>query len=126
MKIKYSFVCDAANISQSGNLNVLGIFKNIFASQFPATHPKLTYVANVEFHRSEIGKHTFKVNFIDEDGREVLPPLNGEIDVNNSLFTTIILDIANINFMRPGVYEIDLVIDNQHISTENITISQMQ
>ncbi|HEX2944378.1 MAG TPA: hypothetical protein VHT96_00295 [Clostridia bacterium] len=125
MHCKYSFVCDAANISQTGNLNVLGIFRNISAAKFPCQHPRFTYVANIEFHRSEVGKHSFRMNFIDDDGKEIISPLSGEIDVSASnRSANIIIELANIQFPKAGVYEIDLTLDNQHVTTESINVLQ--
>ena len=125
MLCKYSFVCDAANISQTGNLNVLGIFRNISAVKFPCQHPRFTYVANMEFHRSELGKHSFRINFIDDDGNDVISPLNGEIEVNAAnRSANILVELANIQFPKAGVYEIDLTLDNQHVTTESINVIQ--
>jgi len=123
MNTKYSFVCEAANISQSGNLNVLGIFQNINAEVFPTTFAKMVYVASIEFHRSETGKHIFKVNFIDSDGKSIIPPLEGEFVVyDNNLFANLLLGIEGIAFPGPGIYAIDLTIDHQHMATDNITV----
>jgi hypothetical protein len=127
MNVKYSFVCDAANISQTGNINVLGIFKNIFSSQFPCAHPKFTYVANIEFHRTEIGKHKFKITFIDEDGKKLIPSIDSEIDVQpqnpfENPWTNFLFEFANINFPKAGIYEINLAIDNIHLCTDTITV----
>lgn len=126
MKAKYSFVCDAANISQSGNINVLGIFRNINVSTFPCTLSKMTYVACIEFHRSEVGRHKFKLTFINDDGKDILPSLNGEIEITSqSLITNIILDISNVVFTSPGNYAIDLTVNNQNIASEDILINHV-
>ncbi len=127
MNCRYSFVCDAANISQTGNLNVLGIFRNINAAKFPCQYPRFTYVANIEFHRSESGKHLFRINFIDDDGKDVISPLTGEIEVSSSnRSANILVELANIQFPKAGVYEIDLTLDNQHVTTESINILQVE
>lgn len=124
MNVKYSFVCDAANIAQSGNLNVLGIFKSINAVQFPCVYPRFMYIAHIEFHRSETGKHKFKLNFINDDGKEILPPMYGEINVNpQNPFTNIMVNINGATFPKPGAYQIDLNIDYQHLCTETIIVS---
>lgn len=123
MNPKYTFVCEAANISQGGNLNVLGIFQNINAENFPVTFAKMIYVASIEFHRSEKGLHHFKVNFIDNDGKSIIPPLEGELAVNeNNLFANLLLGIEGIVFPGAGTYAIDLTIDHQHIATDNIQV----
>lgn len=126
MKTKYSFVCDAANISQSGNINVLGIFRNINTSSFPCVLPKMTYVSCIEFHRSEVGSHKFKLTFINDDGKDILPALHGEIAItNHSLVTNIMLDISNVSFPEPGTYAIDLTLNNQNIASDNIIINHL-
>lgn len=127
MHCRYSFVCDAANISQTGNLNVLGIFRNINSAKFPCQHPRFTYVANIEFHRSESGKHSFRINFIDDDGKDIISPLTGEIEVSSSnRSANILVELANIQFPKAGIYEIDLTLDNQHVTTESINIIQAE
>lgn len=126
MKAKYSFVCEAANIAQSGNLNVLGIFTNINAAHVPCVYPKFAYVANIEFHRSESGKHSFKLSFINDDGKDIIQPISGHMDVaqNQGLPSSanLLVELANITFPTAGAYEIDLTIDNQHICTETIHV----
>lgn len=123
MNIKYSFVCDAANISQEGGLNVLNTFDNINSTQFPCVHPKFMYAACVRFHRSEIGKHKFKLSFIDDDGKEIIPQIHGEVMVaDTQLSANMLIEVNGVNFPKPGVYQIDLTVDNQHVSTENINL----
>ena len=123
MRAKYSFVCDAANISKANTLNALGIFNHISAQKFPWKHSRFTYVANILFHQNEEGDHTFKLTFVDEDGKEIIPPLNGEIKVAPPTFSTnIMLEINNIQFSKAGTYQIDLTIDNQHMCAESIHV----
>lgn len=127
MQIKYSFLCEAANITHTGNLNVLGIFDNINAKNFPCVHPHCVYIARISFHRSEIGRHPFKLSFIDDDGNEVIPPLNGEIAASqNNMNANILMNILNIKFQHAGEYHIDLTIDNQNICSDTIRLIQTQ
>lgn len=123
MKIKYSFICEAANISNSGNLNVLGIFENLNAPNFPVKIPMMFYVVHIEFHRSEIGQHIFKVNFIDSDGKSIIPQLEGQIAVNEgSLSSNIIIALEGIMLNVPDTYAIDLTVDNNHLATDTLNV----
>ncbi|NLL40163.1 MAG: hypothetical protein GX254_11345 [Clostridiales bacterium] len=125
MQIKYSFLCEAANITRTGNLNVLGIFDNINTRQFPCVHPHCVYIARIAFHRSEVGRHPFRITFIDDDGNQVIPPLCGEISASvNNMTANIMMNIFNIKFPHPGEYHIDLTINNQHICTDTIHLVQ--
>jgi hypothetical protein len=126
MKAKYSFVCDAANISQTGNLNVLGIFDIIQSLQFPCQHPKFMYVSHIEFHRSETGIHKFKLTFIDEDGKDIIPPINGELNIQpHNLGANIIMELANVQFPAAGIYEFNLTVDNVNICSDTVKIVQI-
>lgn len=123
MKIKYSFICEATNVSQNGNLNVLGIFRNISSLTFPFTFPKLFYVASIEFLPDEIGTHHFKLNFINDDGQHILTPLQGEIHISEATqWSNLILGIENVVFSKPGTYEINMFIGNILVASENIAI----
>lgn len=127
MNPKYTFICEGANISQNGNLNVLSIFQNINAEKFPFTFAKMIYVASIQFHRAETGTHYFKVNFIDIDGKLIIPPLEGEFTVSEkNLFANLLLGIEGIVFPGPGTYAIDLTIDHQHLASDNIQVNQVK
>lgn len=82
MEVKYAFFCDAATVDSAGKLNVLGIFTNINMVKFPGRYHQMYFVAALEGHRSEIGKHKFKINFVDEDGKEIIKPLEGKLEIN--------------------------------------------
>ncbi len=126
MLIKYSFLCEAANLS-NGSLNALGIFDTIRALKFPCQHPRFTYVANIEFERKEIGKHPFRLSFVGLDGRDVLPPLSGEINVNpTSLRTSLVLQLNNTKFPEEGAYKFDLTVDDQSICTDILKVVQVK
>ena len=126
MQIKYSFICEAANLS-GRSLNALGIFDTIQALKFPCRHPRFTYVANIEFERSEVAKHPFKLSFVGLDGKDILPPLSGEINVNpNGLRSSLLLQMNNINFPEEGVYKFELTVDGQSICTDYLKVIQVK
>lgn len=126
MKFKYSFICETANVSSSGNLNAFGIFQNINIQNFPFVIPRMFYVAGIQFHRSETGRHSFIVNFIDDDGRSITPPLEREIVINeHKYFANFLVGLENIQFLKPGTYQINLMIHNQTIAINGINVSQI-
>lgn len=115
MNVDFAFFCDAATVDASGKLSVLGVFRNIRAREFPCAHPQMSFVAVMEAHRSEIGIHNFKINFVDEDGKSIIQPLEGNFEVSpDFLGGQFILNLNNIQFPRPGTYAADITIDNQH------------
>lgn len=123
LKHKYSFFCDAANIDSSGKVSALGIFTSINTTKLPVTHTSMTFVACIEGRSSEAGRHPFRINFIDDDGKDVIPPMQGELEVTQATLNAIlILSLNSVTFPQPGTYSMDLVVDNQVLASENLAV----
>jgi len=65
-------VADYALIDQQGKLSVLGIFQHVWVSEFPAVHPRTHLVLRVRGRRTEIGRHSIRIRFVNEQGTELL------------------------------------------------------
>ncbi len=127
MELKAAFFCDGANISREGKVNILGIFSAIASNNFPAVHPHMIFAIMLNGHRSEVGQHSMKINFIDEDGREIIPAFHGTFEIlPDNLESNFILNLANIQFKKPGLYAADIVIDNHNMKSVNLKVLQQQ
>lgn len=126
MEVKYSFFCEAAATDSSGRLSVLGIFDIINALELPAMYPHLTFVVAIAGHRSELGLHQLKINFIDTDGKPFLPPLELSFELTRDRpNSNIILNLNNITFSHSGTYCADIVVDNHHLKTVELMIKKI-
>jgi hypothetical protein len=65
-------LADYALIDQQGKLSVLGIFQHVWVSEFPAVHPRTHLVLRVRGRRTEIGGHSIRIRFVDDQGAELL------------------------------------------------------
>jgi hypothetical protein len=59
------------------------------------------------------------MNFVDEDGRLVMPSIDMPVDVtipadSNFLVRNFIINVQQLKFDQPGQYSIDVAIDNRH------------
>jgi hypothetical protein len=126
MEVKYSFVCDYSTKDAAGKLIVMGIFDNINAHAYPYTHPSFFYVAGLKFRPSEAGRHTFAVKLIDYDGRALIQPLEGAIDVAEGQqgVVNLMLNLGGVVFPRPSQYTIDLLVDAQSRASETINLAR--
>jgi hypothetical protein len=118
MTIQIAVLCDAAT-DYNGKLNLLGTFDTIVTSQLPAVHPQCSIALRMAFSRIEEGAHKVKMNFVDEDGRLVMPSIDMPVDVAvpaeaNFLVRNFIINIQQLKFERPGQYSIDVAIDGRH------------
>jgi hypothetical protein len=117
MDIEAFLLCDAAT-DYGGKLNVLGAFDAIWAEQLPATHPACAVALRIRFSRIEEGQHQFRIYIIDEDGKEVVPKLEGVISVkvpptSDSAVVNIVANLQRLKLPKYGKYRIDLAIDGQ-------------
>ena len=115
MNIQVAVLCDAAT-DDNGKLNLLGAFDTIFARELPAIHPQCAVALRVTFLAGDEGKRQLKLNFVDADGRAIMPPM--EIPVEVSLpddmhFGTrnFIVNIQQLKFETPGLFSMDLLLD---------------
>lgn len=117
MDIQVAVLCDAAT-DNSGKLNILGTFDTIYTSQLPAIHPQCSIAIRMTFGKSEEGEHKLKLNFVDEDGKSVMPPIEIPVEVtvpDETIFLSrnFIVNIQKLKFEKEGLYSIDLAVDGR-------------
>jgi hypothetical protein len=122
MQVNLAVLCDAANVSSEGKLNILGEFDSIQAASFPLVYPTMVLVVRLEAHPTEIGEHRLKLQLIDADGADVVPPLEGEFETGAAPFpgvpvrtAPIILQMHGVRFEAPGHYSFELLVDGHHL-----------
>ena len=79
MEIQIATLCDAAT-DYNGKLNLLGTFDTIFASATAGVHMQCLSPCG-SFAKIEEGAHKVKINFIDEDGKFIMPSIDMPIEV---------------------------------------------
>ena len=117
MDIQIAVLCDAAT-DNNGKLNLLGAFDTIFTSQLPAIHPQCSIALRMTFNKVEEGHHKAKLNFVDEDGKSVMPPIEMPVDVQvpeETIFLSrnFIVNIQKLKFEKEGLYSIDIAVDGR-------------
>jgi hypothetical protein len=129
MDIQVAVLCDAAT-DYGGKLNLLGAFDTICAAQMPAIHPQCSIALRLTFSKGEEGKHELKLNFVDEDGKLVMPsiPIPLEVGVpEETIFISrnFIVNIQQLKFDKPGLYSIDIAMDGRQEGSIPLLVKQM-
>lgn len=117
MQIEAFSLCDAAT-ADNGKLNILGTFDSIWLTKIPFIIPQCAIALRVRFQRIERGEHQVTVNFVDADGKNIIPPAQGSINVNfseeqDSGAANLILNIQGLKIDKFGEYSIDLAIHGE-------------
>jgi len=123
MNIQVAVLCDAATDEGSGKLNLLGAFDTICAQQLPATHPQCSVALRVTFGSGDEGTHTVRLNFVDADGRSIMPdfpPIPVVVTLPEHMHfgsRNVIVNFQNLKFDKPGLYSIDVSVDDQPLAS---------
>lgn len=117
MQIEVFSLCDAATVS-GGKLNMLGVFDTIWARKIPTAYPYCVVALRIRFESDERGEHRVSVNFVDLDGKHIIPSVSGTINVSfpeeqRARSANLIFSIQGLKLERYSQYSIDLAIDNR-------------
>ncbi len=117
MQIEIFTLCDAATRDGSGKLNIFGTFNIITAKQLPIKYPPCALVIKLRFEETEEGNKAMKINFVDTDGKPVLPTHDQTFIVRTlpeepTANVSLVVSIPQMKLKNLGKYSIDLAIDD--------------
>ena len=129
MDIQVAVLCDAAT-DYKGKLNLLGTFNSVHARELPANYPQCSIVLRVVFKLVEEGSHKLRINFVDEDGKFVMPsielPFEVKVPENDSFaYRNFILNIQRLKFEKFGQHAVDIAIDGRQEASIPLEVKQI-
>jgi hypothetical protein len=80
MYISFALFADAANLSQEGKLNILGVFDAVQVGELPTVHPRTTLVLRLKAETDDVGTHRLGLRWMSPEGDE-LWSTEGELNV---------------------------------------------
>lgn len=92
MQVSFALFADAANLSQEGKLNILGVFDALQVAGLPALHPRAHLVMHLKGTARDVGSHTITLRWLSPSGTELWSS-SGDL---------------NVGAPPPGVAEMDL------------------
>ena len=111
MKTLIKALCDSAFLDDGKKLNIIGVFDNINAPQFPVRHPKMSCVLSLED-----GKPNEKVDYyfsVENSRGETLVNMNekkAQAQIGNNGRLNLIFNIIDMAFKEEGTYKITLYV----------------
>jgi hypothetical protein len=103
MHVSFALFADAANISQEGKLNILGIFDAVQVAQLPALHPRSTFVLRLKANAQDVGVHPLVLRWMNPRGNELWNS-SAELEIGGAPPGTSELDM-------PVIIQLDLPLD---------------
>ena len=129
MNIQVAVLCDAAT-DDAGKLNLLGAFDTIYAPQMPAIHQQCSVALRATFQPGDEGTRKLSLNFINADGRSILHGIELPVSVRlpddaHFLTRNFIVNIQQLKFDEPGLYSVDVRLDNESVASVPLLVRQM-
>ena len=114
MHVAFALFADAANLSQEGKLNILGVFDALQVGTLPALHPRATLVVHLKGSPADVGKHSVSLQWLSPSGNElwssegelgIAAPPAGVVEMDFPLVAhlDLPLDVAGSYLMRVGL-----------------------
>jgi hypothetical protein len=118
MHVSFALFADAANLSQEGKLNILGVFDALQVASLPAIHPRAHLVVHLKGTGVDMGSHTVSFKWLSPSGQELWnssgdlnvgapPPGVAEMDLPLIAQLDLPMDAA-------GAYTMAIAIDGNH------------
>lgn len=118
MQVALAALADAANSTQNGKLNLLGVFDSIQATEFPATHSSMAFAVRLRAeHRDQQQTHDVRISLIDMDGNELFDA-DGEVQIGRIQpggfhSVNMVFNVQSAQFARPGRYRFRIELEGE-------------
>jgi Family of unknown function (DUF6941) len=118
MHVSFAVFADAANLSQEGKLNVLGVFDALQVASLPAVHPRAHLVVHLKGTGADIGAHTVSFRWLNPHGQELWAS-SGDLNVGAPPTGAAEMDLPLIAQLdlpmdASGAYTMAIAIDGKH------------
>lgn len=127
MHISFAVFADAANLSQEGKLNVLGIFDALQVGAFPTLHPRAHLVVRVKGSVADVGAHQLTFHWTNPADVELWTS-TGELQVEAGPAPALEMDlpiiaVVDLPLDAPGQYAMRLELDGEPVSRINVYVN---
>jgi uncharacterized protein DUF6941 len=120
MNITFALFADAANLSQEGKLNILGVFDAVQVGAVPAVHPRAFLVVRLKGQSQDVGSHRVTLTWLNPEGTE-LWSTTGELNIEPAPAGVTEMDfplIASVDLPidRPGTFTMRIAVDDNAVA----------
>ncbi len=107
--LNYTLLCDDVRQEAGGKISLMGIFENVYATQFPAVHPRM---ATVNEWTDGTGEFDATLRILSPDRKSILRETLTRLKLGNARHKHRDISIhLNIEFREPGTYWVENYLD---------------
>ena len=130
MHISFAVFADAANLSQEGKLNILGVFDAVQVAGLPTIHPRTHFVVRLKANGEDTGQHKLSFRWL-SPYEEELWSSTGEMTVApspNPVFEVDlpIIAVVDLPLNVTGQYTMQVTLDGKVTATARLLVNANQ
>jgi hypothetical protein len=127
MHISFAIFADAANLSQEGKLNILGVFDAVQVAGLPTIHPRTHFVVRLKADGDDIGAHKLSFRWLSPFDEELWSS-SGEMSVApapNPVFEVDlpIIAVVDLPLNVVGQYTMQVALDGEPTASARLFVS---
>ena len=127
MHISFAVFADAANLSQEGKLNILGVFDAVQVAGLPTIHPRTHFVVRLKADGDDIGAHKLSFRWLSPFDEELWSS-SGEMSVApapNPVFEPElpIIAVVDLPLNVVGQYTMQVTLDGEPTASARLFVS---
>ena len=130
MHISFAVFADAANLSQEGKLNILGVFDAVQVAGLPTIHPRTHFVVRLKANGYDTGQHKLTFRWLSPFDEELWSS-SGEMTVApspNPVFEVDlpIIAVVDLPLNATGQYTMQVTLDGKVTATARLLVNANQ
>jgi hypothetical protein len=130
MHISFAVFADAANLSQEGKLNILGVFDAVHVAGLPTIHPRTHFVIRLKANGEDTGQHKLTFRWL-SPFEEELWSSSGEMTVAPSPNPAFEVDlpiiaVVDLPLNVTGQYTMQVTLDGALTATARLLVNASQ
>ena len=122
--LNFTIICDDVRQEIGGKISLMGLFENIYATKFPAIHPRLAIMTEWSEGKGEFDVRT---RVLSPDRKTVVRETTSKIKLSDANFRHRDVSVhLNMDFKVAGTYWIENFLDNELINSLPLRVVQVK
>ncbi len=122
--LSFTIICDDVRQEAGGKLSLMGLFENVYATKFPAIHPRLAVLT--EWSGGQ-GEFMIRMRILAPDRKTVIRETSSKMMLNgvNYRHRDVSLHL-NVELKSPGTYWVENFLDDEMMNSIPFNVVQVK
>jgi len=122
--LSFTIICDDVRQETGGKLSLMGLFENVYATKFPAIHPRLAVLS--EWSGGQ-GEFKIRMRILAPDRKTVIRETSSKMTLNGINYRHRDVSVhLNVELKAPGTYWVENFLDDEMMNSIPLNVVQVR